>query len=49
MIEKLLNLGLIFFEYFSRIGVKEGFLNYLEKCIAFFLALVLGIVFPLFT
>ena len=47
MIEKLLNLGLIFFKYFSRAGVKEGFLNYLEKCIAFYFWLLFWVLLSL--
>ena len=35
MIEKLLNIGLMFLEFFSCVGVKEGFLNYLANVLLF--------------
>ena len=45
MIEKLLNLGLVFFEYFSCVGVKEGFLNCLANVLLFISGLCFGYCF----
>ena len=42
MIEQLLNLGLMFFEYFSCVSVKEGFLNYLENVLLFISGICFG-------
>ena len=48
MIQQLLNLGLMFFEYFSCVGVKEGFLNYLENVLLFISGLCFGYCFAFF-
>ena len=45
MAENLLNLGLMFFEYFCCIGVKEGFLNYLASVLLFISGLCFGYCF----
>ena len=45
MTEKLLSLGLMFFEYFSYVDVKEGFLNYLANVLLFISSLCFGYCF----
>ena len=45
MIEKLLKLGLVFVEYISCVGVKEGFLNCLANVLLFISGLCFGYCF----